>query len=59
MEDEYAGVIIIEFIGLKAKMYSITKIDGGESSTAKGVNIAKNSMNLKMLCLIKKLLSIK
>ena len=40
MKDEYGGVIIDEFIGLKPKMYSIKKIDRSESSTAKGVNIA-------------------
>ena len=40
MKDEYGGVIIDEFIGLKAKMHSIKKIDGNEFSTAKGVNIA-------------------
>ena len=39
MKDEYGGVIIDEFFGLKSKMYSIKKIDGNESSTAKGVNI--------------------
>ena len=43
MKDKYAGVIIIEFIGLKAKIYALKKIDGGESSTAKGVNIATES----------------
>ena len=37
MKDEYGGVIIDQFIGLKSKMYSIKKIDGSES---KGVNIA-------------------
>ena len=40
MKDEYGGVIIYEFVGLKSKMYSIKKIDGNESSTVKGVNIA-------------------
>ena len=40
MKGEYGGVIIIELIRLKAKMYSIKKIDGGESNTPKGVNIA-------------------
>ena len=40
MRDEYGGVIIDEFVGLKSKMYSIKKIDSRESSTAKGVNIA-------------------
>ena len=40
MKDEYDGVIIDQFIGLKSKMYSIKKIDGSESGTAKGVNVA-------------------
>ena len=40
MKDEYGGVIIDQFIGLKSKMYSIKKINGSESSTTKGVNIA-------------------
>ena len=40
MKDEYSGAIIDQFIGLKSKMYSIKKINGSESSTAKGVNIA-------------------
>ena len=35
MKNEYGEVIIIEFIGLKSKKYSIRKIDGSESSTAK------------------------
>ena len=36
MKDEYGGVIIDEFVGLKSKMYSIkTKIDGKESSMLK------------------------
>ena len=40
MKNEYGEVIIIEFIGLKSKIFSIRKTDGSESSTAKGVNIA-------------------
>ena len=40
MKDQFGGVIIIEFVGLKSKMYSIKKIDGKECNTAKGVNIA-------------------
>ena len=40
MKDEYGGVIIDEFIGLKLTMYSIKKIDGSKSNTAKRVNIA-------------------
>ena len=56
MKDEYGGVIIDEFVGLKSKMYSIKK-NGSESSTAKGGK--QNLMNLKMFSLIKKLLDIK
>ena len=33
MKDEFGGIIIDEFIGLKSKMYSIKKIDGKESNT--------------------------
>ena len=40
MKDEFGGVIITEFVGLKSKMYSIKKIDGKEHNTAKGVSIA-------------------
>ena len=39
-KDEFGGVIVDEFFGLKSKMYSIKKVDGKESSTAKGENIA-------------------
>ena len=35
MKDEFGGVIVIEFVGLKSKMYSMKKIDGKESNTAK------------------------
>ena len=38
MKDEFGGVIVNEFVGLKSKMYSIKKI-GKESNTAKGVSI--------------------
>ena len=59
MKYEFGGIIIGEFIGLKSKMYSIKKIDGRESNTAKGVNIATELMNLKMSYLIKRLLDTK
>ena len=59
MKDEHDRVIIIEFIGLKSKMYSIKKIDGSESSTAEGVNIAREFNGSKDVLLIKILLSIK
>ena len=40
MKDEFGGVIVIEFVGLKSKMYSIEEIDGKEYNTAEGVNVA-------------------
>ena len=40
MKDESEGKIIDEFVGLKSKMYSMKNIDGKESNTTKGVNIA-------------------
>ena len=32
-------VIVVEFVGLKSKMYSMKEIDGKECNTAKGVSI--------------------
>ena len=41
MKDEFSGVFVINFLGLKSKMYSMKKIDGKECNTAaKGVSIA-------------------
>ena len=40
MKDEFAGVIVSEFVGLKSKMYSVKKIDGEEYHTAKRMSIA-------------------
>ena len=40
MKDEFGGVIVIQFVGLKSKMYSMKKIDGKEYNTPKGVNVA-------------------
>ena len=34
MKDEFGGVIVSEFVGLKPKMYSIKKFDGKEHNTA-------------------------
>ena len=56
MKDEYGGVIIIEFIGVKAKMYSIRKINGSKSSTAKGVNIATEFNEFKDVLFNKKII---
>ena len=40
MKDEFGGVVVSEFVGLKSKMYSTKIIDGKEHNTAKGVSIA-------------------
>ena len=56
MIDEYSGVIIDQFIGLKSKMYSIKKINGSESSTTKGLNIATESNEFKDVLFNKKII---
>ena len=53
MKDEFGGVIITEFVGLKWKMFSIKKIDGKEHNTAKGVIIATEFDKFKDVYLIK------
>ena len=40
MKDDFGGVIVNEFVGLKSKMCSIKKNDGKEYNTAKGLSIA-------------------
>ena len=47
MKDESEGKIIDEFVGLKSKMYSMKNIDGKESNTVKGVNIAAEFSEFK------------
>ena len=59
MKDEFGGVIIIEFVGLKSKMYSIKKIDGKEHNTAKGVSIATEFDKFKDVLFNEKLLDTK
>ena len=54
MKDESSGVIVDEFVGLKSEMYSIKKIDGKESNTAKGVNIAIEFSEFKVVLFNKK-----
>ena len=54
MKDEYGGVIIDQFIGLKSKMYSTTKINGSESGAAKGVNITTEFNEFKDVLFNKK-----
>ena len=40
MKDEFGGVILIEFVGLKLKMHSMKKTDDKECNTAKAPSIA-------------------
>ena len=54
MKDEFGRDIIDQFIGLKSKMHSTTKIDGSEYSTAKGVNIATEFNEFKNVLFNKK-----
>ena len=39
MKDEFNGVKIVEFVGLKSKMYSLIASDDKEVNKAKGVNL--------------------
>ena len=40
MKDEYEGILINKFVGLKSKIHSMLLDDGKESNTAKGINTA-------------------
>ena len=55
MKDVSEGKIIEEFIGLKSKMLSMKTIDGKESNTAKGVNIATEFNEFKDILFKKKI----
>ena len=54
MKDEYKGIPINKFVGLKSKMHCMFSNDGKESSTAKGVIIATGFNEFKDIYLIKK-----
>ena len=56
MKDEKEGKINDEFVGLKSKMYSIKNIDGKESNTEKGVNIAAEFNGFKETLFKKKIM---
>ena len=56
MKDEKEGKINDEFVGLKSKMYSMKNIDGKESNTAKGVNIATEFNEFKDTLFNKKIM---
>ena len=53
---ESEGKIIGEFVGLDSKMYSMENINGKESKTAKGVNIATEINEFKDTLFNKKVL---
>ena len=56
MKIEFGGVVTVEFIGLKSKIYLIKKIDNKESNTAKGVNIATKFNKFKDVLFNKKII---
>ena len=56
MKDEFGGVIVIEFVGLKSKMYSMKKTNGREYNTAKGASIATEFDKFKDVLFNKKLI---
>ena len=56
IKDESEGKIIDAFVGLNSKMCSIKKIDGNESNTTKGVNIATEFNKFKDTLLNRKII---
>ena len=56
MKDEYGGVIINEFVGLKSKLDSIKKLMVKNQVLLKEWISQQNLMNSKMLSLIKKII---
>ena len=59
MKDEKEGKINDKFVGLKSKMFLIKNINGKESKTAKGVNIAIEFNEFKDTSFNKKIMSYK
>ena len=59
MKDEFGGVIVSEFVGLKSKMYSIKKLMVKNIIQQKEWVLQLSLINLKMIYLIKKLLDTK
>ena len=56
MKDESEEKIIHDFVRLKSKIYSVKNIDGKESNTAKGVNIATEFNEFKDTLFNKKII---
>ena len=53
MKDEFKGIPINKFIGLKSKMYCIVSGNGEQVNTAKGVDISTEFGEYEMFCLTK------
>ena len=58
MKDEYAGIPIYEYIGLKPKINSLRNVYNHEKVYIKGIVLILNMINLKIHTLIKNLLDI-
>ena len=59
IKDEFGGVIVGEFVALKSNMYSMKKLDGKESNTAKGVNTVTEFSEFKDVLFNKKIIRYK
>ena len=59
MEDEFGGIIVSEFVGLKPKMYSIKKLMVKNIIQQKEWVLQLSLINSKMFYLMKKLLDTK
>ena len=46
-KDECNGVPVLEFVGLRSKMYSLKTLDGKEKSTAKGIKTSYQKKHIK------------
>ena len=55
MKDEFVGVIIVEFLGLKLKMYSMEKVNCRECNTGKVVSITTEFDKFKDVLLNEKI----
>ena len=53
MKDKFKGKIIIRFVGLKSRMYSLIDVDYEEVTKVKGGNKKNKTNNLLMFCSIK------
>ena len=56
MKDEFRGVIVVEFVALKSKMYSMRKVDGKECNAANRVGISTEFDKLEDLLFNEKMI---